>query len=559
MAREILTLQLGNYANYVGTHWWNIQEASFNYDPNADPSEVDHDVLYREGRTLTRQTTYTPRLLLVDLKGTLKFMPEEGELYQQRTIDEEELVAGIGWDSGKVEVIKKDPVGKSEYQRDLGEGAKDEGGDEEEKEKDYNFKDTVQDWIDFSYSRFHPRSINMVNEYSHSKEENLFDTITNGMELWRNCDFQDEITDKVRQYVEECDGCQGFQTLFDCVDGFAGLGVKCLEHLQDEYGKASLVFPLIPPRMLNFKNADETMTTSIRVVNTALCFSNLIESCSLFVPLSTMGRCWRNLDQPRSFPLVCYEESNLYQTSALLATFLDTVSLRYRMKNPSQGNYLPSLCADISPYGRKMAAAGLALPFGMTSSEDLIDFLDKHEQNLHTQLTPNVSVGNKYLFQSVSVRGIPRNKLKRPPTAKSAQRQQRMAAYRCDSVSEMVQFYYQCQLHASMSHVTACGAPMDLRTPYPNEVLQSRVGFDGFLHDFDLGVKQKVISTPTLATIQSSGDLADSLDSLHREVSRIKIAKISRFAESGLELEDYKESLERLLDFKEKYDDNYEL
>ncbi|XP_001653622.2 protein misato [Aedes aegypti] len=559
MAREILTLQLGNYANYVGTHWWNIQEASFNYDPNADPSEVDHDVLYREGRTLTRQTTYTPRLLLVDLKGTLKFMPEEGELYQQRTIDEEELVAGIGWDSGKVEVIKKDPVGKSEYQRDLGEGAKDEGGDEEEKEKDYNFKDTVQDWIDFSYSRFHPRSINMVNEYSHSKEENLFDTITNGMELWRNCDFQDEITDKVRQYVEECDGCQGFQTLFDCVDGFAGLGVKCLEHLQDEYGKASLVFPLIPPRMLNFKNADETMTTSIRVVNTALCFSNLIESCSLFVPLSTMGRCWRNLDQPRSFPLVCYEESNLYQTSALLATFLDTVSLRYRMKNPSQGNYLPSLCADISPYGRKMAAAGLALPFGMTSSEDLIDFLDKHQQNLHTQLTPNVSVGNKYLFQSVSVRGIPRNKLKRPPTAKSAQRQQRMAAYRCDSVSEMVQFYYQCQLHASMSHVTACGAPMDLRTPYPNEVLQSRVGFDGFLHDFDLGVKQKVISTPTLATIQSSGDLADSLDSLHREVNRIKIAKISRFAESGLELEDYKESLERLLDFKEKYDDNYEL
>lgn len=59
--------------------------------------------------------------------------------------------------------------------------------------------------------------------------------------------------------------------------------------------------------------------------------------------------------------------------------------------------------------------------------------------------------------------------------------------------------------------------------------------------------------------IQSSGDLADSLDSLHREVSRIKIAKLSRFAESGLEQEDYKESLERLLDFKEKYDDNYEL
>ncbi|KAL9694925.1 hypothetical protein quinque_014210 [Culex quinquefasciatus] len=42
-----------------------------------------------------------------------------------------------------------------------------------------------------------------------------------------------------------------------------------------------------------------------------------------------------------------------------------------------------------------------------------------------------------------------------------------MAAYRCDSVSEMMQFYYQCQLHASMSHVTACRAPMEVRTPFP--------------------------------------------------------------------------------------------
>ena len=23
--REILTLQFGNYANYIGAHWWNIQ------------------------------------------------------------------------------------------------------------------------------------------------------------------------------------------------------------------------------------------------------------------------------------------------------------------------------------------------------------------------------------------------------------------------------------------------------------------------------------------------------------------------------------------------------
>lgn len=558
MSREILTIQLGNYSNYVGTHWWNIQEASFNYDPNADPSEIDHDILYREGRTAARQTTFTPRLLLLDLQGTLKFMPEEGELYGGKNTDSNNILKEVAWDLDKVEVIRKEPVKKNEYQKDLEQAATQvEAADEEE--KDYNFKDTVNDWIDFSYSRFHPRSINIVNKYTHSKEENQFDTITNGMELWGDYSFQDEFTDKIRQYVEECDGCQGFQTLFDCVDGFAGISVKCLEHLQDEYGKANLVFPIVPPKKLNYKNADETMSDSVRVINTALAFSNLTECCSLFVPLSTMGRCWRDLDKPRHFPSISYAETNLYHTSALLATFLDTASLRYRMKNPAPGSFLAGLCSDLTPYGRKMAAAGLALPFPMTNSEDLIDFLDKSEQTLYTQLTPNTTVGTKYVVQSVSIRGIPRSKLKRPPTAKSAQRQQRMAAYRCDSVSEMLQFYYQCKLHASMSHVTACNAPMDLRTPFPDELFHSRVGFDGFLTEFDLGTKQKVLSTPSLATVQSSGDLADALDSLHREVSRIKIAKIPRFVESGLELEDYKESLERLIDFKERYDDNYEL
>lgn len=49
-SREIITFQFGNYSNYVGAHWWNVQEAGFNYDPTSAPSEINHDVLYREGQ-----------------------------------------------------------------------------------------------------------------------------------------------------------------------------------------------------------------------------------------------------------------------------------------------------------------------------------------------------------------------------------------------------------------------------------------------------------------------------------------------------------------------------
>lgn len=51
--KEIITLQFGHYANFVGAHWWNTQEAGFQYTSQENiPSEINHDVLYREGLTV---------------------------------------------------------------------------------------------------------------------------------------------------------------------------------------------------------------------------------------------------------------------------------------------------------------------------------------------------------------------------------------------------------------------------------------------------------------------------------------------------------------------------
>ena len=48
--------------------------------------EIDNDVLYREGITINKEVTYTPRLIAVDLKGSLGALPECGELYGKITI-----------------------------------------------------------------------------------------------------------------------------------------------------------------------------------------------------------------------------------------------------------------------------------------------------------------------------------------------------------------------------------------------------------------------------------------------------------------------------------------
>lgn len=107
-AREVLTLQLGHFAGFVGAHWWNQQVRSLGSCPKRSlsgspaltsglpilpplgpapflppqdaalhertdtkepPGELCPDVLFRTGRTLHGQETYTPRLILMDLKG----------------------------------------------------------------------------------------------------------------------------------------------------------------------------------------------------------------------------------------------------------------------------------------------------------------------------------------------------------------------------------------------------------------------------------------------------------------------------------------------------------
>ena len=56
--RAIISLQCGHFSNFVGAHFWNFQESTFNYDSSSKPSEISHDVLYREGITFDKNVTF---------------------------------------------------------------------------------------------------------------------------------------------------------------------------------------------------------------------------------------------------------------------------------------------------------------------------------------------------------------------------------------------------------------------------------------------------------------------------------------------------------------------
>lgn len=154
--REIITLQFGHYSNYVGAHFWNIQELSFDYTGTVK-TECNHDILYREGRTASGDLTYTPRLLIADLKGSLKTLPVSGGLPD----DSQSTQVNCEWET--VEKIEEPAPEKNEFLKDLDtEGPS--------ASKDYNLDESVNTWTDFVYPRLHSRTVNVINEYGHGDD-----------------------------------------------------------------------------------------------------------------------------------------------------------------------------------------------------------------------------------------------------------------------------------------------------------------------------------------------------------------------------------------------------
>lgn len=509
--------------------------------------------------------TFTPRLLLIDHASSLSHLSADGGLYNDNAslrnkIESDDIKIGEEdtlWDPNRLEVMKNEPIAKPEYQQDLDEMAK--GIDE----KEYDFKNNTKSWSDYMYTRYHPRTINLISQLNKS-DDVAFDCYPLGAQIWSEQYFDDDFGDRIRHYIEECNNCQGFQTLFDGSDAFSGLSLKILQHIQDDYGKTSLTIPIYSPKQIFCgTEAADALCDSTRVINTALTYGNLIDTSSLILPLSTMERYWRNLSRPRIFPHFNYNETNLYETSAILATYLDTISMRYRVSEAIDSCNLASFCSDLTNYGRKLAGAGLALPFDMSSEHDLIDCLDQSDGKLFTQLSPNTDIGTDRIVQCVSVRGIPESRLKNTKSPKVIESQRKMAASRCSSIAEMFQLYFQCNNYNSLSHVAAMQSPMFTRKPFPAELFDSRMNSNGFRHEFEKTAEEiannQVTSIPVLATAQCSNDLAETLESLHREAKRIKIARIHRFKEAGLEPDEYEETLEKILEFKNNYEDSFEL
>lgn len=566
-AGEVVTLQLGNYANYVGTHWWNLQESTFTYDRAAGSREVDHDVLFREGVTLGGEVTYTPRLIAYDLQCNVGSLCKQGSLYSSHAAGD---TASVAWPAELVKRYVSSAADENEFLQDLrredalatasaAARAPPDAAVASYRERVYDLDGAVRQWSDYLKVHLHPKTVSTISEYGAQGEGcEPFNVHGYGEQLYGRDKYATEVEDKLHFFTEECDYLQGFQLLCDTNDGFGGFASRAAALLAEEFPRrpamAYCTLPAASCEPAVADGGDGGDDGLYRLVNDALSWCALCDSGACVVPLSLSDDPWlrRRRDAAVQLAHVRYRPDLAYHTSAVIAAALDTATLPYRIRDDGGrvgAVALGGLHGVLTEGGRRVGNVAVSLPFAMRPGEAFASALARCCAGGGaclgaTSLLPKFrgSASLVPLVQSVVVRGVAG--LDRRTLAADVER----------------------HLRAAGCGPTVCGfacveQPCVLEPPYPR-FFDASVQSDGRVSerrgDRSSGssreqaatqprpVATSSLSLPALASLQCSTESARLLRDLRGQLAATNFARLHRFADAGLERDDLTELLEKL-------------
>ncbi|KAM8921556.1 protein misato homolog 1 [Pelodytes ibericus] len=659
---EIVTLQLGHYSNCVGSHWWNLQNPLLSHNQNPDP-QICSDVLFRRGETLKRQETYTPRLILLDLKDSLCPVQLEGCLYEdketthstpawkggltthqeeptqsnlflehivtrsQTEIDSENnsrvtghgvgnpvrkgTVSGItggraqcqgsreagvgdhgrqvsGITGGRCRGSREAGVGDHGRQvsgiprgrarcrgfREAGHSVGDPGrqcavlgilclltmrvvliidpvtevvgGDPR---SIHNLERSLSTWSDFLQTNLHPKSACAVSHCSHGGEAHGLESFAQGLEILKDPTYLEMMEDRLHFFTEECDYLQGFQILCDLHSGFSGVGAQLTELLHDEYsGRGVLSWGSFPVP----SSSRDIQRGMIQTMNSIMGIVRMSSLSSLFSPLTLSSSLGCRPGPPTPLPNLLYDAEVQYQSSAVLAVALDTLTAPYRM--PSSPLSMVDLAEALTFCGRKVVATFSSLPFPIGCGCCLPDALLPHVTSapwcsLSACGNINGSQRARCFSQSVVLRGV--GTIKQSSNLGSDVRP-RTALHSQATGQDVLQCYFQ-KLYpdtVSISHLLA--APCRLGSSFP-QFFSPHVSEEGFMLEGASNQPSSVESVPVLTALQASEALHPMLRSLYTEVKRGDLRRYASFFTSGLEQDEWEEALHQLQSLTQCY------
>ncbi|KAI8801668.1 Misato segment II tubulin-like domain-containing protein [Cladochytrium replicatum] len=560
MGREIITLQLGHHANFVGTHFWNTQDEYFRAsENNASPErEIDHDVLFRTGQSLWGGETFTPRLVLFDLRGSFRTLKKISDLYKPPI-----SVDAATW-GGDVYSIVQEPYPQNEYLRHLSEEDAVGQADGSEQQNYGNVLDKVVDvWSDFNRLFYHPHTAVEIPQYQHKpswtdQEETVahstglgsFDTYSQGYSLLGDREWTEDVVENaIRFFVEESDSIQGFNMFADCNNGFAGLSTNLIEYLREESPKTAITVYGVwgntsnPYSVNQITNSKQFERDLFKKVNLALMIEKLSQHSALsFVPIFAShkhanDRVWKHVTSI----------SSAYRTSAYISAAIETLTLPQRYKrDPAHMHDLVTMMTAPSRLCN-MASLSTAMPLPIwpsASDSEAISSVVKYDQKARVPWLEGLSSGDlSYVTDTVaaqfcSVRGL----------ADVLPRASRRAVEEFPSSLDAFLSSFMCPMGYTQRRISSLAFP--LGEAYP-QFFDPQVTTSGYIDPFTKRSDEPVIQVPVMSLLQTTPAMQNLVHVTMGAAEGLGTAQFLRYAGDGkggqgLTVEEFREILEGL-------------
>ncbi|XP_074308750.1 uncharacterized protein LOC141643471 isoform X2 [Silene latifolia] len=462
--REVVTIQLGDFANFIGSHFWNFQDELLGLvgDPDTDPVFKNHgldmDVLYRSGETQEGALTYTPRLVSVNYQGTLGSMSSSGTLYNQIP----ELSPSVATWRGSLSVQHSQRQRRNLFLQRLYDeekiqpsgvenGHADSQNDNQDKNIVESLENDVHFWTDFSKVHYHPQSIYEVSGLWMDGQE--FNNYGAGKDVFSEGFRGEEMNERLRFFLEECDHIQGIQFLVDDSGGFSSVAENFLQNIADEYTNTPVMLYTVRDPRSHMGSTSRKRNIS-RDLHDAVSFARLSPFCKLIIPvgLPSLGKASSYLHVNDAKP---------YHCSAVYAAALHSLSLPFRMDLPgpasiSSGTYgalnINEIVQTLSGQNRQnmvtILDAAVPAPYltGKPSEEPILSNLQS--------LTPEVSEGaeDPQSVETLVVNGA----LRSGHRASVSEVQQAISAA-----------YGQAVLRPRFCHLSVATCPLPIPLPFP--------------------------------------------------------------------------------------------
>ena len=398
--KETITLQLGEFSNYVGSHYWNYQllaclqqSQSGEGEEGEEGFQGSSEVASRLFREQARDGVFQPRILISDLRLNVgRLIGDLDDTGDESGGDD----AVLEWGGGLSKMTRCDVPDRNPFQQFLqscgvesydgesvfmrrGGGAGASGGRAilsstaaAPPVARRPPESCIEYWTDFSSVSL-DRDVNLCLMPRWTTRDNFDTFLSVHLPEVVPREYTENFMDKLRFLAEECDSLSTIQVFADIHNGFGALACRLAQEIREDYGRG------VNLPVWAFAADDEASEQGARAARSDLgeslhrlsvpyVYSQLCEHASLVVPIAPSAA-----RSQRGLPFLTLDRGSQYHSSAVVASAIEAAT-------GFQNELGASMSADewffkTTSSGRfPVCELETTLPFPFAPSDSLEDF-----------------------------------------------------------------------------------------------------------------------------------------------------------------------------------------